>query len=284
MLDQAPTANHHHVRGVVVELTEDVRRHHDGHALRAQRQQQLGQVAARVGVQPRGRLVQQQHARFVNNGLGDRQPLAQAARQGAGLGIGPVDELHARNGLLHRRPHQFGRDALRHGRVAQALAHRQLIIESEKIRQVTDVAMAEAWLLQHRDAVQQDSPSERPLERRQAAQQGGLAGAVRPDQGRDRAGFNAEGHIVQRARAGVVKREVLDLNQRRHACPLPERCGHSTSASTNRLALRPVIAGRRLDSARLILNSGLSRFVRKMSRQFSLVVLHGLTLAGEIVG
>ena len=60
------------------------------------------------------------------------------------------------------------------------------------------------------EAVQQHLAGERPVEGGAAAQQGGLAGAVRPDQGGDGFGLDGKRDVVERPMPGIVKDQMAD--------------------------------------------------------------------------
>ena len=62
-----------------------MRRHEDGHVLiSCQIDQQLPELVPGQRVDPRGRLVEDEHLGLVHDGDGERQPLANAQRQAGG--------------------------------------------------------------------------------------------------------------------------------------------------------------------------------------------------------
>ena len=92
MVFNAATANAQDVGAVFVQLAEDVAGHHQRHALGLQLAEQAGQAAARLGVQAAGRLVQQQHAGLVDDGLANSHALALAARELGGKALQQLDQ------------------------------------------------------------------------------------------------------------------------------------------------------------------------------------------------
>ena len=60
---------------------------------RAQLAEQLAQLDPGARVEARGRLVEQQHLRVVDQGVGQAQPLLHAARQGLDVGVALVAEV-----------------------------------------------------------------------------------------------------------------------------------------------------------------------------------------------
>ena len=99
---------------------------------------------ARLGIEAGRRLVQQQQRRLVDDRLRDREALAQAARQSAGLVAEPVQDLHA----LGRQMHAGGPIAMRYAKrrraIGQALPHGQLVIETVEVRQEPHAPMRQA--------------------------------------------------------------------------------------------------------------------------------------------
>ena len=121
--------------GFVHEMGRDENRH----ALIAREiDQQFPEPVARQRVDARGRLVEDQHLRLVDNRDGKRKPLADAERQIQGAMIEIIGEAEALD--------QFGDARLRLARrqVEQArvkievLPHRQLGVERERLRHVAD--------------------------------------------------------------------------------------------------------------------------------------------------
>ena len=94
----------------------------------------------------------------------------------------------------------------------QALADRQIVIDAEEIGQEGHALVGLARRLMHVEIFEQDAPGAGAVERHQAAQQRRLAGAVRPDQRRDRLRRDGEGDIVERAMARIVEDQMLDLD------------------------------------------------------------------------
>lgn len=209
----AAAAQAQDVGAVLVEFAEDVAGDDQGHALCLQRPHQLGQAGAGLGVQAAGRLVQQQHARLVDDGLADGHALALAARQLGGQALQQIGQAqlpgHVRHALGRLgRGHAHGQ-----GRVLQAAPHAQAVIEAEEIRQIAQVPVHFAGLLLHRNAMHLDLARQRLVQPGDAAHQRGFAGAVGPHQGRDGACGDMDADAIERAVAGVLEHQLRNLDQ-----------------------------------------------------------------------
>ena len=150
-----------------------------------------------VGIEPERRLVEEEHFRLVQQGLGEGQPLLEARRQLVVLGppVGP--ELGTLDQLLdpaaeHRTrqsvqppvkaQHLGGTQAPHEGRIAAR--HVQAPANGERI---PDDVVAQH---RRRSRVGQE-------QRREDGQERGLPGAVRPEQAEDRAPRHLEARAAQ---------------------------------------------------------------------------------------
>jgi hypothetical protein len=80
-------------------------------------------------------------------------------------------------------------------RVAEVLAHRQVVVERAALRRVTDPAAQRRGAGRRAEHVEATAPE--PLDADDGAQQGRLAAAARPEQARDGAGADGAGEIVE---------------------------------------------------------------------------------------
>ena len=192
--DDLPVLDDDHFRAIVLKLGQDVRRDDERHARAAQRRQQAGKIAPGLRIEPRRRLVQKQHLRFVDDGLPDAQALTQAARQFSCLGLQPVRKADALGGFRDRRIDSLCRQSVRPGGICQTAAHGQFIVEAVEIGQIAKPCMDFARVFARIHAVNRDRSGIWGLQRREAAQQRRLPCAIRAHQGHDGLRRHAQGH------------------------------------------------------------------------------------------
>lgn len=101
---------------------------------------------------------------------------------------------------------------LRPAHIRQALAHGQIVKQSEKVGQVANLAMHRTRVFRDINAAHDDLAAVRTVKPDQTAQQCCFTRAIRPDQCRGAAGFNIETDIMQHAFAGIVEVEVFDFD------------------------------------------------------------------------
>ena len=208
VLQDAAVAQRQHVRGIFVELGQDVRGHQQGHAVGLQLAEQLGQAGARFGIEAGGGFVQQQHLGLVDDGLADGDALAQAARQAAAGLLQAVAQVEPLRGAFDRGGDVGFRQALRGGGIFQAACHREVLVEAEEIREVAHDAVHVARPVADIHVGDRDGARERRLQPGDAAHQRGLARAVGADQRGDAAVGDGQRDVVERAMAGVVEGEI----------------------------------------------------------------------------
>ena len=107
----------------------------------AQAGDQLAEAHPLLGVQPGGRLVQQQQLGVGHDRLGDPDPPAHPARQGADLAAGQVLQLDRGQGRADP-PVAVGRvvQLLEDGQVVDELEHREPRVEAEVLGEVAEPA------------------------------------------------------------------------------------------------------------------------------------------------
>ena len=212
MLRNAPVTDEQHFRRIIFQLGQNVGRHQQGHAFVPQGAQQHRQAVARFRIKTGRRFVQQQHQRFVNDGLSDAETLTHPPRQGARCIIQPVRQVDPCTRSVNRLRHLTCRDAAGTGRKVQALPHRKVTVNAKEIRQVTDSAMHAPRLFHRIETVDLDPSCIRPVEGCQTAQQRGLARSIRPDQRRDGTAIQRDAHIAERANLRVLIADAVGNN------------------------------------------------------------------------
>ncbi len=144
--------------------------------------QQIPHRAARLRIEPGGRLVEEQNRRIVHQRAPDLQSLNHAAGKTIDLFIGPIDQLEpfeqsscSRLALLLRHAEIFGVEQ-------KDLTRRQAAIKVVDLRHDADASLDRHRVLRHFKAFNSRRAAGRQNTRRQHANRRGLAGAVRTEQ------------------------------------------------------------------------------------------------------
>ena len=175
--------------GLVHEMSGDENRH----ALIARQvDQQFPEPVPRQRIDARGRLVEDEHFRLVNDGDGQRQPLANAERQIRCALIEMLGQAELRDQRHETRP-GFARGQMKQpGVQIEVLPDRQFGVERKRLRHVTDakprrhVARVERFAEQQRFAFAWRQQSGQHLHR------GGFAAAVGADEAEYLAALDGE--------------------------------------------------------------------------------------------
>jgi hypothetical protein len=206
--DGDPVAEHLHLR-------QDVGGEQDGRRA-AQRLDELAGLPDLVGVEPDGRLIEDEDRRLRDEAVGQRHPLPVPLGE-------PPDELarHVREGaLLKRRPHPLApspaRDPLEAGAVVQVLLHAQLRVERDVLRQVADAPAHLERALGDVQPVDPDRAGGGREHPRQDPQGGRLAGPVWTQKSHDLTRLDLEGDVGEGGEGVVALGEVRDFNGGRH--------------------------------------------------------------------
>ena len=224
-LDDAAVADDRHGRAQVRHVLDDVGRQ-DHHHVLADLGQQVEEAVALLRVQARGGLIDDDQARIADQGLGDAEPLAHAARE-AGDGLlahGPQIDL-VEQALDDVLALLGAGDPLEHRHVVEHVVGRDARIDAEVLRQVAQGASQQIGRLQHVDIAKADMARGR-----------GLQGGHRPHQGRFsspvgtqkpvHAARDRQIDLVQGLYAiGVDVGEVLDDQHRRSQAPFDVKRG-----------------------------------------------------------
>ena len=231
--DFLAVVQHQQARAQALGLVHEVGGQQDGSALLQQQLQPLPHQVAGLRVEAGGGFVQQQQARAVDEGAGQRQAPLHPAREFARLGVCFVRERGKLQQLGHALVHGaalepevtakhaqvFGAGEVRVQRVELG-DHAQLCLDGQRIARHVQRLGRALGVEQHVAAVG----------RRQAqahADGGGLARPVGADDAKAFAGSDGKRHIVHHRGIAVVLVQVLDGKKFAHAAivaALGSRC------------------------------------------------------------
>ncbi len=122
-------------------LVHEMRRHEDRHSLVARQiDQQLPELVARHGIDPRCRLVQDQKIRLVHDRDRKRQPLANAERKRRCQAVEMFGQIALLDQFRDAACREGGGQVKQPGVQLEILPHRQLAVEREGLRHVADAA------------------------------------------------------------------------------------------------------------------------------------------------
>ena len=197
-----------------VGLLHVVRGEQDRLAFAVQLAEQVPQREPALRVQARGRLVQEQHRRAVEDGPRHHQPLGHAAGQRVHRRLGPLRQLELLEQVAGDLLGRLGAHAEQPAVEVQVLPHGELAVQGVLLRDDP------AQLLGQRRVGRHVHPGEeRPAGRRdhpggEHAGGGGLAGPVRPEQAEDLPGPDVEVEPVDRGEvgAGIHLGQVLGMD------------------------------------------------------------------------
>ena len=193
---------------------QDVAGQQDGRLAR-QSFDQRAHVDDLMRVQPHGGLVQDEHARRAQQGLGEADPLAIPLGQRPDPAAGHVLQttLGQHAGDLR---HALERIVQLHPRAeTQERADAHVGVEDDVLREVADLIADLQRGVAQAQAADAHLAARRRKEPRQDAHERGLARAVRPQQPHDLALRHVERHVVQSADPPVVFRDVVDFDHGR---------------------------------------------------------------------
>src|SRR5262249_4339136 len=184
----------------------------NGDALAREVVDHLPELAARVRIDTRGRLVEQQQLRLVRHAGGERQPLLPAAGERAGqlvLAALEAEALDDRLGARRQRP-----DAVHAADEFEVLAHRQVLVEAEALRHVADAPLDLGGL---RADVEAEALARAGIRREQAAEHADrrrLAAAVGPEEAEDHAARHLDGEVLHHGLVAEALGEAADADGR----------------------------------------------------------------------
>ena len=155
-----------------------------------------------IGIERRDGLVEEDDRRPADEGLGDAEALAHAARVGRGAPVGRFGDADAPE-QLGDLALAIGSDAAEAGDVAERLAPGHPAVEPRILGEVAELAAMLAGR-GDRDAVDGGASGRRPGEPGEDLEGGRLAGAVRAEEAEDGAGRDVERQVGQCLDALVV--------------------------------------------------------------------------------
>jgi len=198
---------------------------HGGHgaALGVQALKQADQFFGGARIDRAERLIQQQHGSVLHHHAGEQHALELAGGQAAdrpGGGIRHSDRRQRRGGGGDFRTAD-GAERAQPGGMAQRhhvqAGDREAAIQRARLRQQGDVPGQQAAAV--------DPPLRRLVQSGDGAQQRGLAGTIRPDDGGQAARRQAAGQAQHRRLAAVAERQAVELDR-------PGRRTHASAQAT----------------------------------------------------
>ena len=206
------------MRGEAIGLLEIVRRQQHGHALLPRELLHLvPHVGARLRVEARGRLVEEEHLRAVQKTERDVELALHAARVRAHEALLRIGEAEPLEQLLRARRHLTPRHAVQVALQLEVLDAGRLGVDAVLLADDAD-RLPDAERLPHDVVPGNDRAALVGLgQRRQDLHRRRLAGAIRAEQPEDRAALDREAHAVERTHPlGVRLREALGLDCELH--------------------------------------------------------------------
>ncbi len=190
---------------------QDVRAQ-DDRVITPQTRDQLPCLDDLFGIQPCGRLIQNQHVRVVDERLRQADALPVTFRQPGTQPIPHVVDSRAFHDRLHPLATLGRRDPLDFGDEPEIFAHRHVGIERRCFREIAGAALCLEGLFGYIESGDDGPalgcrhvPGEDP-------HRGRLAGAVRTEKAENLAAFDAEAHVLHGRHGAVAFREILNLN------------------------------------------------------------------------
>jgi len=172
-------------------------------------------------VEPDRRLVQDEDRRVVDEGLGQPDPLLEAAGE---VGDQPAPRLaqrHPLQDLVEGHRQAFRLDVLDPPDEGQVLGDRHLGVERQDFRQIADQAFDLLGLVEAVVAVDLRGAGRGRQGGRQDAHRGGLAGPVRTQKGQDLPFVHGEADVGDGGLGTVELGQMLDLD---HGCGKKPLC------------------------------------------------------------
>ncbi len=180
-------------------------------ALLVEARDELPQGLAQFDVDPGGRLVEHDHGRFVDQGLGHQHAPLHAAGEGAHIHVRLVGQVEVFHHLVDPLVVVFQAEVAR--LQAQGFAHREEGVEHQLLRHHAELAARLAEVAGHVVAVDRHAARIGPDQAGDDGDQRGLAGTVRPEQAEELAFFNAQGNAAQGLQGLVAFLDIGDLDR-----------------------------------------------------------------------
>ncbi len=174
------------------------------------------EVAARHRIDAEGRLVEQQHARLVDQGAGEAELLLHAAGERAGQPVAERREIGEGEQALAARRAFGARHSEEVGVELEILVDREVGVEPETLRHVGEPGLDGLGVAHDGDAVEDGVAGARLEDPSEHAQRGGLAGAVGTDEAEELAGADLEIEAGDRQPLGGCARLAETARQAAH--------------------------------------------------------------------
>ncbi len=190
------------------------------HALVGELAHDIEHLGHHLGIQGRGRFVEQHQGRLHGERPGDRHPLLLAARQEIGEGVGLVAQVHALEQPARDLPRLGGALAEDFpGPERDVLQRREMRKQVERLEHHADVTPQVAQGRtppRHLGALEADAAAIGRLQPIDAAQQRALARAAGAANRDDVAGRDRQAHVLQHLQGAEALVEVRDLERHAH--------------------------------------------------------------------
>jgi len=185
---------------------------HDGHAFVGQHADAVPEFPPGQRIDAGGRLVEKQDVGRVQQRCGQRQPLLEPEGQVVRHGIGQAAEFEPLQRAIDGARPGGAVQAIDAGEEAQVLPHRQFGIEREALRHVADPRARSGGCVQHVHAGDPGAAAGRGQQTAQHAEDGGLAGTVRPQQPEDFPPLHGEADMVHGDERAEATHQVVHLD------------------------------------------------------------------------
>jgi hypothetical protein len=163
-------------------------------------------------VDARGRLVEKQQRRLVDRRASQRHALLPAARERARELVAPLAQADLREQGLDPLRALLGRQVVDPAVKLQVLLDRQVLVQAEALRHVTDALFDLLGLLGDVEA-DHAPPAARWIEDpAQHADRGGLARAVRSEHTEDLAAIDRQRHVAHRDQVAEAPGQLVRLD------------------------------------------------------------------------
>ena len=168
-------------------------------------------LMAGLGVEPRGRLVEEEHLRPVREGAGDHQALGEPARELEDHRGRPLAECELLEQLVGAVPGRAAGEAEEAAVVVEVLPDRERAVERVRLRDDPDPALRRGRVGADVDPGDERAAAGGDDGGRQHPDRRRLAGPVRAEQPEELAGLDLEIDAVDgRHRAGVARKDLAE--------------------------------------------------------------------------
>ena len=196
-------------------LVEDVRREQDGDPLlRPQVFQVVRKVAAGAGIEPRGRLIQQEEVRVVHERLGQFDATLQTAGERLHPLLGSFRQPQPGQEGVRPLPQRSSLHSVEMPVVPQVLHHGELGVEARALKDHPQVPSHVAGLARQIVAEHGHAPRGHAKQCGENLEERRLPAPVRPEQPEDLPARDGEGDVRERGAIAVPMTEAVDQHGR----------------------------------------------------------------------